>query len=88
MGMGAVEDARYDGADLRPWGKFDHTRVYSLLFHLIDVGAVAAVLWGWLFDPEPRKVISAGLDIPQENARSLVSFLAAMHDIGRHCHVG
>ncbi|MEV7864322.1 HD domain-containing protein [Streptomyces hirsutus] len=70
--MGAVEDARYDGVDLRPWGKFDHTRVYSLLFHLIDVGAVTAVLWDRLLTPSQRKVISAGLDIPQEGVVTLL----------------
>ena len=85
--MGAVEDARYDGVDRRPCGKFDRVtatrRVYSLLFHLIDVGAVAAVLWDRFLTPSQRKVISAGLNVSQEHARSLVSFLAAMHDIGK-----
>ncbi|WP_406351012.1 CRISPR-associated endonuclease Cas3'' [Streptomyces sp. NBC_01635] len=83
--MGAVEDARNGGVDLRPYGKFDRTplRVYSLLFHLIDVGAVAGVLWDRFLTPSQRKVISAGLDVSQEQARSLVCFLAAMHDIGK-----
>ncbi|MEW5542366.1 CRISPR-associated endonuclease Cas3'' [Streptomyces cyaneofuscatus] len=83
--MGAVEDARYDGVDRRPCGKFDRAtlRVYSLLFHLIDVGAVATVLWDRFLTPSQRKVISAGLNVSQEQARSLLSFLAAMHDIGK-----
>lgn len=85
MEMGAVEDARYDGVNRRPCGKFDRAtrRVYSLLFHLIDVGAVAAVLWDRFLTPSQRQVISAGLNVSQEHARSLVSFLAAMHDIGK-----
>ncbi|MFF4640525.1 CRISPR-associated endonuclease Cas3'' [Streptomyces olivaceus] len=83
--MGVVEDARYDGVDRRPWGKFDRAtlRVYSLLFHLIDVGAVAGVLWDHFLTLSQRKVISTGLNVPQERARSLVCFLAAMHDIGK-----
>ncbi|WP_329167877.1 CRISPR-associated endonuclease Cas3'' [Streptomyces sp. NBC_01685] len=83
--MGAVEDARQDGVDLRPWGKFDRATVmaYSLLFHLIDAGAVAGVLWDRFLTPSQRRVISAGLNVSQEQARSLVSFLAAMHDIGK-----
>ncbi|MYS95609.1 CRISPR-associated nuclease/helicase Cas3 [Streptomyces chartreusis NRRL 3882] len=83
--MGVVEDGRYDGVDLRPWGKFDRAtlRVYSLLFHLIDVGAVAGVLWDRFLTPSQRRVISAGLDMPQEQARSGVCFLAGMHDIGK-----
>ncbi|MFF3034778.1 CRISPR-associated endonuclease Cas3'' [Streptomyces rubiginosohelvolus] len=83
--MGVLEDVRYEGVDLRPWGKFDRaTRmVYSLLFHLIDVGAVAGVLWDRFLTPSQREVISAGLGMSQERARSQVSFLAAMHDIGK-----
>ncbi|MFN1193182.1 CRISPR-associated endonuclease Cas3'' [[Kitasatospora] papulosa] len=83
--MGVVEDARHGGVDLRPWGKFDRaTRmVYALLFHLIDVGAVAGVLWDRFLTPSQREVISTGLSMSQERARSLVSFLAAMHDIGK-----
>ncbi|MFE1519604.1 CRISPR-associated endonuclease Cas3'' [[Kitasatospora] papulosa] len=83
--MKTVEDTRQGGVDLRPWGKFDRaTRtVYSLLFHLIDVGAVAAVLWDRFLTPSQRNVISAGLEVTQEQARSMVSFLSAMHDIGK-----
>uniref|UniRef100_UPI003F49856A CRISPR-associated endonuclease Cas3'' n=1 Tax=Streptomyces sp. CA-136453 TaxID=3240050 RepID=UPI003F49856A len=83
--MGVVEDARYGGVDCRPWGKFDRTTlmVYSLLFHMIDVGAVAGVLWDGFLTSSQRKIISVGLNIPQEQACSLVSFLAAMHDIGK-----
>jgi CRISPR-associated endonuclease/helicase Cas3 len=83
--MGVVEDGRYDGVDRRPWGKFDRAtlRVYALLFHLIDVGAVAGVLWDRFLTPSQREVIGAGLNISQERARSLVCFLAAMHDIGK-----
>ncbi|WP_434091517.1 CRISPR-associated helicase Cas3' [Streptomyces anulatus] len=83
--MGVAEDVRYEGVDLRPWGKFDRaTRmVYSLLFHLIDVGAVAGVLWDRFLTPSQREVISTGLGMSQERARSLVLFLAAMHDIGK-----
>ncbi|MYV50107.1 CRISPR-associated endonuclease Cas3'' [Streptomyces sp. SID2888] len=85
--MGVVEDGRYDGVDRRPWGKLEFDRatlkMYSLLFHLIDVGAVAGVLWDRFLTPSQHKVISAGLNVPQRQARSLVCFLAAMHDIGK-----
>ncbi|WP_399446181.1 CRISPR-associated endonuclease Cas3'' [Streptomyces sp. WAC04189] len=84
-GVGVAEDARYDGVDCRPWGKFDQAtlRVYSLLFHLIDVGAAAGVLWDRFLTPSQRAVISQGLNMPPEQARSVVCFLASMHDIGK-----
>lgn len=45
--VSALEDGRYGGVDVGPWGKWDAwtSTGYSLLFHLIDVGAVAAELW-------------------------------------------
>ncbi|WP_407109597.1 HD domain-containing protein [Streptomyces sp. DSM 116494] len=84
-GVGVVEDARYDGVDCRPWGKCDRAtlRVYSLLFHLIDVGAVAGVLWTRFLTQSQRMVVSVSLNMRQEQALSLVCFLAAMHDIGK-----
>ncbi|MFF9337586.1 CRISPR-associated endonuclease Cas3'', partial [Streptomyces albogriseolus] len=57
--------------------------MYALLFHLIDVGSVAGVLWDRFLTLSQREVISAGLNMSQERARSLVCFLAAMHDIGK-----
>lgn len=83
--MGAVEDARFDGLDLRPWGKFDVATlaVYPLLFHMIDVGVVAAALWDRFLTSSQRGVIGTGLNVPPEQARSVVAFLAAMHDIGK-----
>ncbi|WP_330293510.1 HD domain-containing protein [Streptomyces sp. NBC_00576] len=41
------EDARFGGIDLTPWGKFDRgvLAVYPLLFHLLDVAAVAGEVW-------------------------------------------
>ncbi|MGW6309024.1 CRISPR-associated endonuclease Cas3'' [Streptomyces niveus] len=83
--MGAVEDGRFGGIDLSPWGKFDPLTLtgYPLLFHLIDVGAVAGELWDRYLVPSQRALIARGLGVPQEQARSMVAFLAAMHDVGK-----
>ncbi|MFI9780492.1 CRISPR-associated endonuclease Cas3'' [Streptomyces sp. NPDC051956] len=83
--MSALEDGRYDGVDVSPWGKWDAwtSTGYSLLFHLIDVGAVAAELWDQFLTGSQRAVITAGLGLEPEQARGVVAFLAALHDIGK-----
>ncbi|MER5852967.1 CRISPR-associated endonuclease Cas3'' [Streptomyces sp. NPDC002012] len=84
-GVGAIEDGRYGGISLEPWGKFDAATLtaYPLLFHTIDVGAVAAVLWDRFLTQSQRATITAGFSASQEQACSLVAFLAALHDIGK-----
>ncbi|MFG3480098.1 CRISPR-associated endonuclease Cas3'' [Streptomyces sp. NPDC047980] len=83
--MGVLEDGRHSGISVQPWGKFDALTgtAYSLLFHLIDSGAVAAVLWDRFLTPSQKAAITAGLQMGEEQARSLVAFLAACHDVGK-----
>ncbi|MBT2530140.1 CRISPR-associated helicase Cas3' [Streptomyces sp. ISL-99] len=83
--MGVAEDGRFGGIDLSPWGKFDVATLtaYPLLFHMIDAGAVAAELWECLLTTSQRTVISVGVGLRDVEARSLVAFLAAQHDIGK-----
>lgn len=83
--MTVLEDGRNGGVDVSPWGKWDEWSLtaYCLLFHMIDVGAVAAELWDRLLTASQRTVISAGLGLDPEQARGVVAFLAALHDIGK-----
>lgn len=83
--MGAVEDARFGGLDLSPWGKFDRgaMAVYPLLFHMLDTAAIALELWDRFVVPRQRQVIAGGLGLPLEQARSLVGFFAGCHDLGK-----
>jgi len=83
--VGVREDARYGGIDLTPWGKFDRGlgAVYSLLFHLLDVAAVAGVVWDRYLTRGQRRLIAAGLGLSLADARCLVMFIAGLHDLGK-----
>src|SRR5690348_9947222 len=71
--------------DLSPWAK---TRmggqfVHPLLFHLLDSGLVALVLWDEFLAENQRQVIASGLGLSQEQARAWVAFCAGLHDLGK-----
>jgi CRISPR-associated endonuclease/helicase Cas3 len=79
------EDARRDGIDLTPWGKFDRGEwaVYPLLFHLLDVAALAGVVWDRYLTRGQRQLIAAGVGLTLAEARCLVMFIAGLHDLGK-----
>ncbi|MFB6642951.1 CRISPR-associated helicase Cas3' [Streptomyces chartreusis] len=83
--MGAREDARRGGIDLTPWGKFDRGEraVYPLLFHLLDVAAIAGEVWDRFLTRGQRRLIAAGLGVMPAQARCLVMFIAGLHDLGK-----
>ncbi|MEU5756276.1 CRISPR-associated endonuclease Cas3'' [Streptomyces sp. NPDC047829] len=83
--MGVREDARRDGIDLTPWGKFDRGEwaVYPLLFHLLDVAALAGVVWDRYLTRGQRQLIAAGVGLTLAEARCLVMSIAGLHDLGK-----
>ncbi|MEV7203464.1 CRISPR-associated helicase Cas3' [Streptomyces griseoluteus] len=83
--MGVREDARFGGIDLTPWGKFDRgvLAVYPLLFHLLDVAAIAGEVWDRYLTPGQRQLIARGLGGTLAEARCLVMFFAGLHDLGK-----
>ncbi|MGW7721497.1 CRISPR-associated helicase Cas3' [Streptomyces chartreusis] len=83
--MGVREDARRGGIDLKPWGKFDRGEraVYPLLFHLLDVAAIAGEVWDRFLTSGQRRLIVAGLGVTAAQARCLVMFMAGLHDLGK-----
>lgn len=83
--MSVVEEGRRDGLDMSPWGKFDldSWTAYALLFHLLDVAAVAGELWDRFLAQAQRELVARGLGVTVDQARSLVAFLAGMHDVGK-----
>ncbi|MFI8075966.1 CRISPR-associated helicase Cas3' [Streptomyces sp. NPDC086033] len=83
--MGVREDARRGGIDLTPWGKFDREQgaVHPLLFHLLDVAALAGAVWDLYLTRGQRRLVAAGLGLTVAQARCLVMFVAGLHDLGK-----
>ncbi|MFI0990659.1 CRISPR-associated endonuclease Cas3'' [Streptomyces exfoliatus] len=83
--MSVFDDGRLCGIDQAPWAKFDARTgvVYPLLFHQIDTGAAAEVLWDRFLSPSQRALIAGGVGVDESRARQAVAFLAALHDVGK-----
>ncbi|MGQ9851037.1 MAG: CRISPR-associated helicase Cas3', partial [Aggregatilineaceae bacterium] len=67
------------------WAKTDaKTGEYHLLvYHLIDVAAVALVLWQQALEGGIRVQLSQWLKLDEEAAGRLIAFWAGLHDIGK-----
>ncbi len=65
------------------WAKADRdtNRYHALPYHLLDVGACAEQLWDHL--PNASKCIALSVFGSEPEARKCVSFLAAIHDVGK-----
>ena len=59
------------------------TRGLSLVQHMLDAGSVAARLWDTWLAPGLQKRFSEHLHLSMEDARALVCWLAATHDMGK-----
>ncbi|MFF3589008.1 CRISPR-associated helicase Cas3' [Streptomyces sp. NPDC002387] len=83
--MGVVEEGRFGGLDLCLWGKYckRHGVIYPVLFHMLDVAAMAGELWDRLLVPAQRAAVARGLGVREDEARCLVMFVAGLHDIGK-----
>ncbi|TJZ99607.1 CRISPR-associated endonuclease Cas3'' [Actinacidiphila oryziradicis] len=75
----------FGGVPLSPAGKCDVglRAVHPLLFHMLDVAAVAGELWDRFLTGSQRRVIADGLDVTVGQARRLTMFFAACHDLGK-----
>jgi CRISPR-associated endonuclease/helicase Cas3 len=71
---------------LHLWAKTDRDRpeaYHPLLFHMLDVAAVAQVLWDSVL-PAPFQTRLAGRwRLTEQASRDWVTFLAGLHDIGK-----
>jgi CRISPR-associated endonuclease/helicase Cas3 len=65
------------------WAKTDRDthRWHALPYHLIDVGSTAGLLWAHL--PPSSRAIAIQAFGDEETAKKCVTFLAAIHDIGK-----
>ncbi|MGW2476876.1 CRISPR-associated helicase Cas3' [Streptomyces sp. NPDC001665] len=70
--------------DVRMWGKERGlTRPYPVICHLLDTGAVFGELWDVVLSQETREAVASALGLSVSEARVVVSFWAALHDIGK-----
>lgn len=71
-------------ADCRLWGKQKGlSRPYPVMCHLLDAAAMFRYLWDELLGEQTRERIAQALGIPLDEARSIVSFWAGLHDLGK-----
>ena len=68
---------------LKLWGKTDRedpSRYHPLLFHMLDVAAVAGFVWDHCLTPQLRKRLECSLG---PDACTRVVFLSGAHDLGK-----
>ncbi|HZS93991.1 MAG TPA: CRISPR-associated endonuclease Cas3'', partial [Chloroflexota bacterium] len=72
------------GNTMALWAKHGKRPGYHpLLYHLLDVAAVALALWDVSLDPRLRRWVAASLGLSEADARAWVAFLTGSHDIGK-----
>lgn len=70
--------------DARLWGKESGlSSPYPLVCHLLDTSAVFRELWDAILSSGTRSALASALGLSVEEARSVVSFWAGLHDIGK-----
>ena len=70
----------------RLWGKLNGLDdPYPLIWHMLDSAAAVEALWGTFLSPGQRGAIARGLGLgsDENEARRVVAFWAALHDIGK-----
>ncbi|MEU5718703.1 CRISPR-associated endonuclease Cas3'' [Streptomyces sp. NPDC020403] len=70
--------------DVRLWGKENGLpRPYPVICHLLDTGAVFQELWDVVLSDESKAVVADALGLSVVEARTVVSFWAGLHDVGK-----
>lgn len=62
---------------------FEGPHFHPLLFHLMDVAAVAECLWKDVLERQIRKEISTSIGLKAEQAGKWLAFWAGLHDLGK-----
>nr|WP_290665159.1 CRISPR-associated helicase Cas3' [Ardenticatena sp.] len=78
-------DPRQRPPHLHIWAKAHRTdeTFHPLLYHLLDTGACAEMLWTHALTPTTRAELARDLGLGEDDTRRLFVFLAAAHDIGK-----
>jgi len=56
---------------------------HSLLYHMIDIGYCAQVMWEQVVAPATRSLITNGVEADSADWPSWLGFLAGLHDLGK-----
>ena len=67
------------------WAKTDREKgnVHTLIYHLIDVGAVTQVMWLYALPKQTQGMFSCWLGLNLTDLGKLIGFWASLHDIGK-----
>jgi CRISPR-associated endonuclease/helicase Cas3 len=67
------------------WAKADRksTRLHRLIYHLIDVGLAAELLWERALHPLLKQSLADWLNLSLADVGRLIAFLAGLHDLGK-----
>jgi CRISPR-associated endonuclease Cas3-HD len=71
---------------LHLWAKANRKhpeQIHRLIYHLIDVGMVAKVLWQTSLPSQLKARLAQWLDLSVDDAGQLLAFWAALHDLGK-----
>ncbi len=61
----------------------DEGEIHLLLYHLIDVGQVALIMWVEIFTDSIRGQLASALDLSVADCGRFLAFLTALHDLGK-----
>ncbi len=76
-------------ADVEPfrmlWAKADRktSAIHRLVYHMLDVGLVAQLIWDKGLLPQLKQKLATWLNLTVEETGRLVAFLASLHDLGK-----
>ena len=70
-------------AKREPRGRPETTSCHLLIYHLLDVAAVAAAMWDLVLGTGQRSWLENTLGLEAESTRRQLAMLAGLHDIGK-----
>lgn len=66
-----------------PKEKHDSRSFHPLICHMLDVAVVAREMWRSLLPEAARRGIIESLQLPEQEAETWITYIAALHDLGK-----
>lgn len=89
VSMAVVYGVAGPPADTEPfrllWAKADRktNAIHRLVYHMLDVGLVAQLIWDKVLHPALKQKLANWLKLTVEETGRLIAFLASLHDLGK-----